>query len=67
MDELVWLIAIRKNNVTFFIVDYDKNTLSWTKIKQKAINFKTEHAVHRFVHKHLPKRDDIFLIQTIIV
>jgi len=61
---LVWFIGKRQNCKTFYIADYDddNNTIMWTVNKKDGISFKTERAVHRFIHKHLNDRTDIFLI-----
>ena len=62
---LVWFIGKRQNGKTFYIADYDDNNnqVMWTGSKGDGISFKTERAVHRFIHKHLHDRTDIILIQ----
>jgi hypothetical protein len=60
---LVWFIGKRQNCKTFYVADYDdNNTIMWTADKKDGISFKTERAVHRFIHKNLNDRTDIFLI-----
>jgi len=65
MDGLVWFIGLQQNGITFFVTDYDddNHTIMWSGKKKDGISFKTERAVHRFIHKHLNDRSDIFLIQ----
>ncbi len=65
MEGLVWFVGIKQNGITFFVADYDddNNTVLWSGNKENGISFKTERAVHRFIHMHLNDRADIFLIQ----
>lgn len=65
MDGFVWFIGLRQNRKTFYVSDYDddNNTVIWACNKADGIIFKTERAVHRFIHKHLHGRTDVFLIQ----
>ncbi len=68
MDGMVWFIGLQQSGKTFYVTDYDddNNTVLWTSKKEDGISFKTDRSVHRFIHKHLHDRTDIFLIHTII-
>lgn len=65
MDGMVWFIGLHQNGKTFYVTDYDddNNAILWTLKKEDGISFKGERSVHRFIHKHLHDRTDIFLIQ----
>ncbi len=66
MDGFIWLVGKQQNSKMFYVADYDddNNTIMWSAIKEDCIYFKTELAVHDFVHKHLNSRTDIILVQS---
>lgn len=66
MDDMVWYIGLNKNRKTFYVTDYDddNNAVLWSRKKEDCISFKTERGVHRFIHKHLHNRTDIFLVHS---
>jgi len=65
MNGLVWFVGLHQNEKTFYVADYDdeNNTVMWSEKRANGISFKAERAVHRFIHKHLHDRTDIFLVQ----
>jgi 5,10-methylene-tetrahydrofolate dehydrogenase/methenyl tetrahydrofolate cyclohydrolase len=65
MNGLVWFVGKQQSGKTFYVADYDddNNTIMWAAHKKDAISFKTEKAVHRFIHSHLHDRTDIILVQ----
>lgn len=64
MDDMIWFIGLRRNRKTFYVADYDddNNSVMWSEKKENGISFKSEQAIHRFIHRHLNNRSDIFLI-----